>query len=202
MDAPGVPGCRHERRRSSVQRQADRPLGVGHGSTKRGMSGICSSVSSRSTGPACRAGCAVLRPVPAVGRATRVPATLPGRNGFVRRIHHALRMDARVPIGRRAYRYPGTAPTRTVPPVTKDYDNFLSRLAAYPRQVDQVIELMRRGLASGWVLPAVPSARSCRRLRSNGPKTSTKARSTSPSRISPTRSPRPIDHGSRPGGAS
>ena len=39
---------------------------------------------------------------------------------------------------------------------TKDYDDFLSRLAAYPRQVDQVIELMKRGMASGWVLPAVP----------------------------------------------
>ncbi len=47
---------------------------------------------------------------------------------------------------------PRLAPLRT----TKDYDDFLSGLAAYPRQVDQVIELMRCGMASGSVLPAVP----------------------------------------------
>ena len=46
---------------------------------------------------------------------------------------------------------PRLAPLRT----TKDYDDFLARLAAYPRQVDQVIELMRRGMASGWMPPAV-----------------------------------------------
>ncbi len=39
---------------------------------------------------------------------------------------------------------------------TKDYDDFLARLEAYPRQIDQVIELMKRGMASGWVPPAVP----------------------------------------------
>jgi uncharacterized protein (DUF885 family) len=46
---------------------------------------------------------------------------------------------------------PRIAPLRT----TKDYEDFLSRLSAYPRLVDQVIELMRRGMASGWVPPAV-----------------------------------------------
>jgi uncharacterized protein (DUF885 family) len=39
---------------------------------------------------------------------------------------------------------------------TKDYDDFLARLAAYPRQVDHVVELMKRGMAAGWVPPAVP----------------------------------------------
>ncbi len=47
---------------------------------------------------------------------------------------------------------PRLAPLRTL----KDYDDFLARLAAYPRQVDQVIELMKRGMAAGWVPPAVP----------------------------------------------
>jgi uncharacterized protein (DUF885 family) len=43
------------------------------------------------------------------------------------------------------------APLRTA----KDYDDFLARLAAYPKQVDQIIELMKRGMATGWVQPAV-----------------------------------------------
>jgi uncharacterized protein (DUF885 family) len=47
---------------------------------------------------------------------------------------------------------PRLAPSRT----TKDYDDFLARLAAYPKHIDQVIELMKRGIASGWVPPAVP----------------------------------------------
>ncbi len=47
---------------------------------------------------------------------------------------------------------PRLAPLHT----TKDYDDFLARLAAYPRQVDQVVELMKRGMAAGWVPPAVP----------------------------------------------
>ncbi len=46
---------------------------------------------------------------------------------------------------------PRIAPLRTA----KDYDDFLARLAAYPRQVDQIIELMKRGIATGWVQPAV-----------------------------------------------
>jgi uncharacterized protein (DUF885 family) len=46
---------------------------------------------------------------------------------------------------------PRLAPLRTV----KDYDDFLARLAAYPRQVDQVVELMKRGMTAGWVPPAV-----------------------------------------------
>lgn len=47
---------------------------------------------------------------------------------------------------------PRRAPFRNA----KDYQDFLARLAAYPRQVDEVIELMRRGIASGWMLPALP----------------------------------------------
>jgi uncharacterized protein (DUF885 family) len=38
----------------------------------------------------------------------------------------------------------------------KDYQDYLARLAAYPRQIDQVIALMRRGIESKWVQPAVP----------------------------------------------
>lgn len=38
----------------------------------------------------------------------------------------------------------------------KDYENYLARLAAFPRQIDQVIALMRRGIETGWVQPAVP----------------------------------------------
>ena len=47
---------------------------------------------------------------------------------------------------------PRLAPLRT----RKDYDDFLARLTAYPRQIDQVVELMKRGMAAGWVPPAVP----------------------------------------------
>ena len=50
---------------------------------------------------------------------------------------------------------PRSAPLRN----TKDYDDFLARLVAYPKQIDQVIDLMRRGIASGWVLPEVPMRR-------------------------------------------
>jgi uncharacterized protein (DUF885 family) len=38
----------------------------------------------------------------------------------------------------------------------KDYDGYLARLTEYPRQVDQVVDLMRRGMAAGWVPPALP----------------------------------------------
>ena len=47
---------------------------------------------------------------------------------------------------------PRLAPLRSA----KDYNDFLARLTAYPRQVDQVIELMRRGIAAGWMPPAEP----------------------------------------------
>ncbi len=46
---------------------------------------------------------------------------------------------------------PRVAPLRTV----KNYDDFLARLEAYPRQVDQVIELLKRGIAAGWVPPEI-----------------------------------------------
>ena len=38
----------------------------------------------------------------------------------------------------------------------RDYDDYLARLAAFPTQIDQIIALMRRGLETGWVQPAVP----------------------------------------------
>ncbi len=46
---------------------------------------------------------------------------------------------------------PRLAPLRTV----KNYDDFLARLEAYPRQVDQVIELLKLGIAAGWVPPEI-----------------------------------------------
>ena len=46
----------------------------------------------------------------------------------------------------------GSTPFRNA----KDYENYLARLAAYPRQLDQVIALMKRGIETGWVQPAVP----------------------------------------------
>ncbi len=47
---------------------------------------------------------------------------------------------------------PRLAPLRSV----KNYDDFLARLEAYPRQVDQIIELMKGGINAGWVPPEVP----------------------------------------------
>jgi uncharacterized protein (DUF885 family) len=38
----------------------------------------------------------------------------------------------------------------------KDYEDYLARLAAFPRHVDQVIALMNRGIETRWVQPAVP----------------------------------------------
>jgi uncharacterized protein (DUF885 family) len=39
---------------------------------------------------------------------------------------------------------------------TKDYEKYLSRLAAFPHFLDQVTALMRRGMETGWIPPAVP----------------------------------------------
>ena len=38
----------------------------------------------------------------------------------------------------------------------KDYRDYLARLSAFPRQVDQTIALMEEGRKKGWVQPAVP----------------------------------------------
>jgi uncharacterized protein (DUF885 family) len=38
----------------------------------------------------------------------------------------------------------------------KDYRDYLARLSAFPKQVDQTIALLDRGKQKGWVLPAVP----------------------------------------------
>ena len=46
----------------------------------------------------------------------------------------------------------GSTPFRNA----KDYEDYLARLSAYPRQLDQVIALMKRGIETGWVQPAVP----------------------------------------------
>ena len=59
---------------------------------------------------------------------------------------------------------PRLAPLRN----TKDYDDFLARLAGVPMQVEQVIGLMKRGMAAGWMPPAVPMRKVCRRSSSNG----------------------------------
>jgi len=39
---------------------------------------------------------------------------------------------------------------------TKDYENYLARLAAFPKAIDQGIALMRHGIESKWIFPAVP----------------------------------------------
>jgi len=38
----------------------------------------------------------------------------------------------------------------------KDYENYIARLEAFPKYVDQVIDLMRRGIEMKWAQPAVP----------------------------------------------
>jgi uncharacterized protein (DUF885 family) len=38
----------------------------------------------------------------------------------------------------------------------KDYRDYLVRLGAFPKAIDQTIALMERGRQTGWVLPAVP----------------------------------------------
>jgi uncharacterized protein (DUF885 family) len=38
----------------------------------------------------------------------------------------------------------------------KDYRDYLARLSAFPKQVDQAIALMERGRQKGWIYPAVP----------------------------------------------
>lgn len=43
-------------------------------------------------------------------------------------------------------------PLRTV----KDYENYLARLNAYPKYIEQTIALMQRGITEKWVKPAVP----------------------------------------------
>jgi len=47
---------------------------------------------------------------------------------------------------------PRVVPLRT----TKDYNDFLARLRGFPTQIDQVIALMKRAMAAGWIPPAVP----------------------------------------------
>ena len=38
----------------------------------------------------------------------------------------------------------------------KDYRDYLARLSAFPKQMDQTIALMERGKQKGWILPAIP----------------------------------------------
>lgn len=38
----------------------------------------------------------------------------------------------------------------------KDYEDYLARIAAFPNQIDQLIALMKRGISTKWVQPAVP----------------------------------------------
>jgi len=37
----------------------------------------------------------------------------------------------------------------------KDYENYIARMKAFPTKVDQTIDLMKRGVASGWVGPRI-----------------------------------------------
>jgi uncharacterized protein (DUF885 family) len=46
----------------------------------------------------------------------------------------------------------GSTPFRNA----KDYEDYLARLAAFGKQIDQLIALMRRGIETGWLPPAVP----------------------------------------------
>jgi uncharacterized protein (DUF885 family) len=46
----------------------------------------------------------------------------------------------------------GSTPFRNV----KDYDAYVARLSAFALQIDQLIALMRRGMETKWVPPAVP----------------------------------------------
>jgi uncharacterized protein (DUF885 family) len=55
---------------------------------------------------------------------------------------------------------PRLAPLRN----TKDYDDFLARLAVVPMQLDQVIGLMKRAMAAGWMPPAVPMRKVLRQI--------------------------------------
>ena len=36
-----------------------------------------------------------------------------------------------------------------------DYENYISRMGAFPKKVDQTIDLMKRGIESGWVPPRI-----------------------------------------------
>jgi len=46
----------------------------------------------------------------------------------------------------------GSTPFRNA----KDYDAYVARLSAFTKQIDQLIALMRRGMETKWVPPAVP----------------------------------------------
>jgi len=46
----------------------------------------------------------------------------------------------------------GATPFRSA----KDYDDYVARLAAFSRQIDQLIGLMKRGIETKWLPPAVP----------------------------------------------
>lgn len=46
----------------------------------------------------------------------------------------------------------GSTPFRSA----KDYDDYVARLAAFSRQIDQLIGLMKRGIETKWLPPAVP----------------------------------------------
>ncbi|MFY9574715.1 MAG: DUF885 domain-containing protein [Blastocatellia bacterium] len=46
----------------------------------------------------------------------------------------------------------GATPFRS----SEDYRNYIARLSAFPKQLDQLISLMKRGIETKWVPPAVP----------------------------------------------
>jgi uncharacterized protein (DUF885 family) len=46
----------------------------------------------------------------------------------------------------------GSTPFRNA----KDYQDYIARLSAFPKQIDQLIALMKRGIETKWLPPAVP----------------------------------------------
>jgi uncharacterized protein (DUF885 family) len=46
----------------------------------------------------------------------------------------------------------GSTPFRSA----KDYEDYIARMTAFPRQIDQLIALMKRGIETKWVPPAAP----------------------------------------------
>ena len=101
------------------------------------------------------------------------------------------------PDGRRAYRYPRVAAPRAL--AQHEGLRRLPRPAGgRSAQVDQVIELMKRGMAAGWVPPAVPIRKVLPQIEKQWVSDVTQSPLYKPFEDFPERSPRPIARGSAP----